>query len=241
MRESMRVLVFDLETDRLLCKTRDDHRELRVTVGQFCAFDWEPGSRPPSASDREWTEYVDDGEGASLGSLVVPLMDDADRIVAYNGRGFDLAVLRGCEGVSDADVKRWTKKLRDPFDAIRDSTGSWVKLEELLEANALPFRKSGDGVSAVEWWAGGEKRRVADYCRGDVEGLVALVELDKIVFPIKTWRLQHSFPQKQLPGAGVVDCSNSNSSSSSNKRLRSSVQIVTGWAELDWTAYLFLK
>lgn len=171
----MRVLVFDLETDRLLCKTRDDHRELRITVGQFCEIH-ETGAR--------WTEVVSPSDFG--GPDVSRMFDEADRIVAYNGRGFDLEVMRGY--FSDAKVDGWCRKLRDPFEAIRDATGSWVKLEELLTANALPFEKSGDGVSAVEWWASGERRRVADYCRGDVEALVALISLERIAFPIKAWR-----------------------------------------------------
>ena len=224
----MRILAFDLETDRLLCKTRDDHRDLRVTVGQFCEFDWEPADAQPTGM--EWTEYVDGEDGASLGELVAPLMERADRIVAYNGRGFDMPVLRGCDGVADADVDRWTKKLRDPFEAIRDATGSWVKLDELLYTNDLPFRKSGDGVSAVAWWADGETRRVADYCRDDVEALMVLIALDRIAFPIKSWRMQVNVPEAR----GDED-----EEDEVEKRARTSVHVVTGWAELEWRAYLF--
>ena len=227
----MRVLVFDLETDRLLCKTRDDHRDLRVTVGQFCSFDWDPDDPATLPQNHSWFEYIAPLEGANdLADKLIPLIDAADRVVAYNGRGFDLEVLRGC--CSEEDVDRWSKKLRDPFEAIRDTTGSWVKLDELLDANALPFKKSGDGVSAVEWWSRGERRRVADYCRGDVDALIALITLDKIVFPIKTWRMQDA-PLKPAEGGGLV------SASPPAKRARSSVQVVTGWGELEWKPFLF--
>jgi hypothetical protein len=244
---SARVLLFDLETDRLLSKTRDDHRELRVTVGVFCSLRIEDGAWLPA--NASWIEYVSgdvsrsevseelttpDGEvNVSDDPLgIAHLFEEADRVVAYNGRGFDLEVLRGY--YADEVVDRWCRKLRDPFEAIRDATGSWVKLDELLGANSVPFKKSGDGVSAVEWWAKGEHRRVADYCRGDVEALLALASLDKLVFPIKTWRTVPASAEDKLDwkegGFGVQQ--------QSAKRAKSSVQVVAGWGELDWKPYL---
>jgi hypothetical protein len=233
----MRILVFDLETDRILSNARDNHRELQVTVGQFCSFDWDLAELGPSPC-RAWTEYVAGSaaaeRGGVLGEGVPPLFEAADRIVAYNGRAFDMRVLRGAAahcGVTGADIDRWEKKLRDPFEAIRDATGSWVKLGELLDVNAVPFRKSGDGISAVEWWANGETRRVADYCRGDVEGLVALISMPKITFPIKTWRMDACAGSTKT-GTGAVE------GGYPARAKRASVQVVTGWAELDWKAVL---
>ena len=181
---AMRIVVFDVETDRLLAPgRRDNHHELRVTVAA-AAVCCRSGDDECTTAYIEWIDGDGDGGPLSLADALRPAFDAADAIVAYNGRDFDMRVLRNhCDA---ADVDRWTAKLLDPFEAIRDATGSWVKLDELLDANCLP-RKAGDGVSAVDWWAAGERRRVADYCRQDVEGLVALLALGRIAFPIKAW------------------------------------------------------
>ena len=241
----VRVLVFDLETDRLLSRPRrDNHRELRVTVACACLFDLFPGSggadvdadADADAEGPRWITWVDGGSSSAekeeeeeqsltLEDALGPAMDEADAVVAYNGRDFDLRVLRN--SCASAAVDRWERKLIDPFEAIRRATGSWVKLDELLEANCLP-RKAGDGVSAVDWWAAGEKARVAEYCRSDVEGLVALVSLPRFAFPIKTWRLP-------APAAKGDDPANTANTAGAGR----SVQVVTGWAELDWSDYFF--
>ena len=118
----MRVLAFDLETDRLLSKTRDDHRELRITVGQFCEIDGE------GKENVRWTEVVAPADFG--GPDISRMFDESDRIVAYNGRGFDLEVMRGY--FADDVVDGWCRKLRDPFEAIRDATGSWsARLDRL--------------------------------------------------------------------------------------------------------------
>ena len=58
-----------------------------------------------------------------------------------------------------------------------------------------------------------------------------MISLAKIAFPIKTWRTQMHDPVKPEEGGGTHNVP--------VKRARSSVQVVTGWAELDWTAVLF--
>lgn len=167
------VVVFDVETDRLLDKTRSNYEDLRITVA--AAY---------STRDETMHTCFGDREGG-LDPLATLFDDEAtDVVVAYNGRGFDFRVLKNHFPLDR--VRAWEQKLIDPFEVIREQTGSWVKLDELLEANGLP-RKSANGVAAVEWWADGRKEEVAEYCRDDVQGLVDLLALGKFVFPIKRW------------------------------------------------------
>jgi hypothetical protein len=215
----MRVAVFDVETDKLLCASKGSsgHEALRITVACGASL----REALPELVDVK-TFYGEPRDASDLGGETLAglgrMLDDADVVVAYNGRSFDIRVLRN--HFDQDSVDRWEKKLVDPFEAMKDHTGSWVKLDELLEANGLP-RKSADGVSAVAWWSEGRKREVAEYCKDDVSGLIALLQLGKFAFPVKRW----------LPNRDAT----SSSSSSSSVKMR---QEISGWSELNWTAYL---
>ena len=211
----MNVAVFDVETDRLLAN-KNGHGDLRITVacGANMVLDgkmWERGAvRTFYGSQEDATEL----EGETLDDLAI-VLDSADVTVAYNGRLFDLKVLRN--HLESERVDRWEAKLVDPFEAMKEYTGSWVKLDELLEANGLP-RKSADGVSAVEWWAEGRKKEVAEYCKHDVLGLTSLLEMGKFEFPVKKWRANRGAPLT----------------------VKMKHEIVS-WSELNWNAYLESK
>jgi hypothetical protein len=172
------MFVFDIETDRLLNAARDNWSELRMTV---CAAVTPNGTRHcytlrPDADDEHAAVELAD---------LCRALDEADRLVAYNGREFDLRVLGNHFGRERAEA--WATKLADPFELIRAATGSWVSLDELLAANGLPV-KTGSGVDAVAWWAAGEYDRVAEYCRQDAEALHTLVtRFSKLRFPVKRW------------------------------------------------------
>jgi hypothetical protein len=192
-RGARNVIAFDVETDRLLDRTRSNFEALRITVASALRLRFDDGDDEGAADEdeeegRRATSYFAEPTASSderpLEDLGI-LLDAADVVVAYNGRGFDIRVLRNHFPADRVDA--WERKLADPFEAMRECTGSWVKLDELLEANALP-RKAGDGVCAVEWWAAGERRKVAEYCCADVEGLAAIVAMDRFRFPIKVWK-----------------------------------------------------
>jgi hypothetical protein len=194
-----RILVFDVETNAIESNPEGVRVHVTVAVARWVR---ELGSGVtcvvPSAQE--------DGE---LHARFAPLLDEADAIVAYNGRGFDLRVLRRAHFVGQEErVARWAAKLIDPFEVMRATTGSWVKLDELLEANGLPS-KTGSGLDAIKWWADGERDKVARYCEADVDALRNLLELPEetpLRFPVKRWVERK--------------------------------QVVTGWAQLDWQGYV---
>lgn len=180
--------MFDLETDRLLDATRSNFADLCMTVGvgKWVDLDLDPETATAAtAANAEAEEYVLDGadDAGALARLGASL-DRAETVVAYNGRGFDFRVLERYFGA--ARVQGWLAKLRDPFEVIRARTGSWVKLDDLLLANGLEG-KTADGLSAVAWWGEGQRARVLEYCREDVEALCRLVRMQEIRFPIKRW------------------------------------------------------
>ena len=63
--------------------------------------------------------------------------DDARMIVAYNGREFDMRVLRRHY---DGDEDRWRRhmgKLHDPMTTVTRAAGRRVKLDALLRMNGV--------------------------------------------------------------------------------------------------------
>ena len=174
------VFIFDIETDRLLNHARTNWSELQITV---CAGVWGDGSAPLCVLLTP--DLSEDRKREQLGALK-DAIEKAVVVCAYNGRGFDMRVLENYFGAEA--VTRWNAKLVDPFEVIRLTTGSWVKLDELLAANDLPG-KSGTGTDAVDWWAEGRYEEVAEYCRQDAEALRIVVTMPpgRLRFPVKKW------------------------------------------------------
>lgn len=183
----MPVFVFDVETDALLPRpaTESDWASQRLTVAVGVMLSSSYCFSGDGGGDGDVMELVFDAARTdeSLGRLKAAL-DAADAVVAYNGREFDLRVLLNY--YDRPAVERWCAKLRDPFEVIRATTGSWVKLDELLEANGLE-RKAATGVDAVQWWASGEVDKLLEYCRQDAVLLARLVGRPVLRFPVKRW------------------------------------------------------
>jgi DEAD/DEAH box helicase domain-containing protein len=195
-----RILVFDVETNAI---EGDGHVHVTVAVARWMDSLSEGCTCVvPSAQD-----------DAVLHERFAPLLDAADAIVAFNGRGFDLRVLLRAHFSDHRErVESWARKLIDPFEVMRTTTGSWVKLDEVLEANGLPC-KTGSGLDAIRWWAEGERDKVARYCEADVEGLRSLLALEApLRFPIKSWKRSENGSKRQV--------------------------VITGWAHLDWHGYV---
>lgn len=212
-----RILVFDVETD---CVAPPGSGRAHVTVAVARWMRDEGGEKGctcivPSA-----------GEDASLREELAPLLDAADVVVAYNGRAFDMEVLRASHFRDEPErVAAWCAKLVDPFEVMRVASGSWVKLDELLAANGLPC-KTGSGLDAVRWWAEGRREEVARYCEADVECLRSLLALRRpLALPIKRWQ-QHTEQER----AALKDCGGGNTAG----RQRYTAYL----GSLDWNAYL---
>lgn len=201
------IVVFDIETDRLLNARRDNWAELRITVcvavdanGSRHDFVFSRGDRSDHGDGDLQAQAPSGGDedAATIARLGV-LLDGAEALVAYNGRAFDLRVLANYYDASR--VRRWGRRLLDPFEAVRDASGGrWIKLDDLLACNPDAtdgMRKSADGVAAVRWWHEGDAARVLEYCHHDVACLRALALARAIRYP--------DHPNGTGTGSGVVD------------------------------------
>lgn len=187
-------------------------------------------------------------EMARLGAA----LDDALMLVIYNGRNFDLRVLRAYFDVER--VRGWERKLADPFEAILRSppgVSSWVKLDEILVANGLA-PKSANGAEAVEWWANGEVDRVLEYCAHDTHQLWELTRLgmsQPLRFPVKQWvqvqvQVQQEQEQEQEKDKDKEKKKEEEQEEEPMKKKQMQMQMqkreycVVGWRRLDFVRYM---
>ncbi len=92
-----------------------------------------------------------------------------DRIVSFNGDGFDARVLSYYGNILPITLKS--------FDVLKDLTrrlGHRVKLDSVAHAT-LGARKSADGLVALQWWKEGKFDLIAEYCQQDVQVLADIV------------------------------------------------------------------
>ena len=102
------------------------------------------------------------------------LFDAATLLVAYNGRAFDMEVLRSHYEGDEARRQSHLRKLRDPFEIARRAAGRPVRLATLLKLNGQAG-KAGAGCDAPGLWADGKLEQLERYCQRDVEALAELV------------------------------------------------------------------
>jgi hypothetical protein len=170
-------VVFALGVDRMPERDAASWSDTTITVAAFAVMRMgEEAAAAAAGVDPECQEIAAPEKGCAA---IAALLDGAERIVAYNGRRFHLRLLRNL--FDDARVAGWEAKLTDPFEQIRETTHSWVKLDELLEANGLIKRESGSsGGSLVSLHR--QRDVVILLCR-----LLRLARDSPVVVPIKTF------------------------------------------------------
>ena len=154
----MKEIYLDVETQRLADEVQGGWDNIRA-FGLSVAVTWD------AAHDfREW--YEDDAV------RLIGELSGFERIVTFNGDRFDLEVLSAY-----GDVAALRQKSVDLLRDLKRRLGFRVSLQAVAQST-LGRQKTGSGVDAVTWWRSGDpilRRRVADYCRMDVEILRELV------------------------------------------------------------------
>lgn len=154
----MKEIYLDVETQRLADEVQGGWENIRA-FGLSVAVTWD------AAHDfREW--YENDAV------RLIGELSAFERVVTFNGDRFDLEVLSAY-----GDVAALRQKSVDLLRDLKRRLGFRVSLQAVAQAT-LGRQKTGSGVDAVTWWRSGDpilRRRVADYCRMDVEILRELV------------------------------------------------------------------
>jgi len=133
-----------------------------------------------------WRDQANPGESPVSGLL--KLFDGAEVIVGYNCQQFDFPLLSrfypwNAERARASPEQRYAShrcKCLDVMLRLRDVTGRFHKLDNVLKANKLAV-KSGDGAQAVRLWEEQRRDELRDYCATDVEVTARLALADQLV------------------------------------------------------------
>jgi len=154
----MAEIYLDTETQRLAEEVSGGWDNIRA-FGLSVAVTWDSSS--------EYREWYEPDAGRLIGELRA-----FDRIVTFNGLRFDLEVLSAY-----GDIRELRGRSLDLLQDLKRRLGFRVSLETLAQTT-LGRGKTGSGVDAVRWWRSGDpgqRQRVVEYCRKDVEVLREIV------------------------------------------------------------------
>lgn len=147
MNPSDNIIIFDLETQRSLAEVGGERARLGLSIG----VTYHVGER-----------RFDSFDEATVADLVERL-HQADLVVGYNIRRFDLPVL---SAYTDRALDRLP--ICDMLEQIEQMLGYRLKLDSLAR-HTLGLGKSADGFLALQWWREGRIELIRDYCQQDVD------------------------------------------------------------------------
>lgn len=145
----MNLVFFDLETQKLF---EEVHGRNPSELLLACAVTY-------STARNDFAVYWEPDAAALLDEL-----GRADKVIGFNILQFDYEVLRPY-------APRFNFRALPTLDMLLDlrrALSFRVPLESLAKA-CLGAAKSGGGIESVKWFRAGEKQRVAEYCKSDVD------------------------------------------------------------------------
>ena len=159
----MKKVIFDIETKNTFEDAQsNDPADLDVSV--VCLWD--------SESDKYLSFLEDQFDD------MWPYFENADLIVTYNGKHFDLPCLQPHAPLDLSAIKHV-----DLFEKMNKVTGKKLPLNGIAQST-LGIAKSGHGLDAIAWWNAGEIQKIIDYCIQDVKVTKAVYD--------------HAFENKEL-------------------------------------------
>lgn len=96
---------------------------------------------------------------------LLSFMERFDKIVSFNGDGFDSRVLSYYGNVLPLQLKSF-----DVLTHLRRILGHRLSLDAIAQAT-LNVGKTADGLQALRWWKEGKVEEIARYCQQDVKVL----------------------------------------------------------------------
>ena len=147
-KDTMRYVVFDLETQNIFSEVEDNNpTSLDISVASF--YD--------SQEDKYTTVSID--KLHKIWSIV----EQSDALVGYNSNYFDIPLLNKYYPGDLTQIKSI-----DILEKIKMSLGRRVRLDSVAKAT-LGIGKISDGLQAVRWWREGKVDEIKKYCQKDVE------------------------------------------------------------------------
>jgi DEAD/DEAH box helicase domain-containing protein len=145
----MNLVFFDLETQKLFQEVggRDPGKLLLACGVTF------------STAQNDFHVYWENQAPALIDELKL-----ADKVIGFNIREFDFVVLRHYL----PDFNFASLRTLDLLLDISRILNFRIPLDSLAKAT-LGMNKTADGIQSVEWFRAGEKDKVAEYCKADVD------------------------------------------------------------------------
>jgi DEAD/DEAH box helicase domain-containing protein len=151
----VREVYYDIETQKSAAEVGGWHNTHLMRVSVAVTWSEEDGFR-------RWQE----SEVKELMSYLTA----HDRIVSYNGDGFDSKVLSFY-----ADPSEINRRSLDLATTLKRNLGHRIRLESIAQPT-LGKGKTADGLTALRWWKEGKIELIAEYCEKDVQVLVDLLK-----------------------------------------------------------------
>jgi DEAD/DEAH box helicase domain-containing protein len=152
---TMREVYYDIETQKSAAEVGgwQNTRLMRISV----AVTW-------SEADgfRRWRE----DEAQQL----ISYLQAHDRVISFNGDGFDSKVLS-----LYGDISQIKRKSLDLATSLKRNLGHRIRLDAIAQPT-LGKGKTANGLTALRWWKEGKVEMIADYCQQDVQVLVDLMK-----------------------------------------------------------------
>lgn len=191
------VAFFDVETqDRIAQMPGRSHDEkvphLQISVACVLTAPSHLCMRPEDAPEALqqatthsfWREK--DGDMRAM----IELLLNARAVVGFNVFGFDYKVLK--KHARGGEMMAISIKTLDVFSRVRETTGTWYKLDLLLTLNGLAA-KTGDGLEAITMYENGEYERLQSYCASDVRLTAQLALLQRMKVASNVYLPAHVF------------------------------------------------
>lgn len=181
------VAVFDIETQNkiqdMVGRFREDKiKRLEISCASIVTIPSElcldPSDRERAMELSTTKTYWCDGKGMDSMDAMCSALKRAELVVGYNLAGFDWLSAKKYFASQD-DFKACCEKTLDVFSRIRDATGTWYKLDNLLKLNGLET-KTADGLQAIVWWAEGERGLLKTYCEVDTQQCARLALISEL-------------------------------------------------------------
>jgi DEAD/DEAH box helicase domain-containing protein len=144
-----RMLVLDIETQRSAEEVGGWDNIEKMGLAVAVAQDLQTG---------ETRVYLETDVDALLADLWA-----AETIIGFNIRRFDFAVLRGYRAM---DYERLP--VLDLLEEVHAALGFRLSLGHLAQ-ETLGAPKIADGLQSLAWWKAGEREKVIEYCKSDVD------------------------------------------------------------------------
>lgn len=149
-----------------------------ITV--ICLKLYDTGTRRVVRSDDLNVCLAREAEGQQEHEMKVyvrTVLNGSDKILAYNGKSFDIPFLSQWVEAEDTSLCRaWCDKTLDFLHEAKVRMNEFISMDKVAKDNALAMSKIATGLQAIQWAHERQWQLLIEYCRADVDVLLEIYE-----------------------------------------------------------------